>query len=105
MTVVAKYRDLVVWQRAMDVVDHVYDEVTRWPENERFGLVGQTQRAAASIPVNIAEGQGRTGAKEFLHHLSIANGSLHELETLLQMSRAPSLPHCREKPGVAVTDR
>jgi four helix bundle protein len=81
------YQELVVWQKAMDLVDRVYDATDAWPKYERFDLVSQARRAAVSIPANIAEGQGRTGPKEFLHHLSIAYGSLNEAETLWQVGR------------------
>jgi len=67
----------------MAVVSAVYRASRGWPRDELYGLTGQTRRAAVSVPANIAEGQGRTGSKEFAHHLSIAKGSLHELETLL----------------------
>jgi len=77
------YRDLVAWQKSMAVVSAVYRASRGWPRDELYGLTGQTRRAAVSVPANIAEGQGRTGSKEFAHHLSIAKGSLHELETLL----------------------
>jgi four helix bundle protein len=81
------YQDLVVWQKAMDLVDRVYDATETWPKHEQFGLVSQTRRAVVSVPANIAEGQGRTGSREFLHHLSIAYGSLNEVETLLQVGQ------------------
>ena len=77
------YRDLLGWQRGMALVKGVYAATRDWPREELHGLTSQTRRAAVSIPANIAEGQGRTGAREFAHHLSIAKGSLHELETLL----------------------
>ena len=83
MVEVRGYRDLVVWQKAMDVVSDVYRLSKSWPKEELYGLTNQIRRAAVSVPANIAEGQGRTGKREFLHHLSIANGSLHETETLL----------------------
>ena len=78
---VRNYRDLVVWQRAMDLVEAVYRVTKTWPQSEAYGLTSQTQRAAVSIPVNIAEGQGRGGDREFLRFLAIAHGSLRELET------------------------
>ena len=80
------YQHLIAWQKAMDLVDGVYDATDRWPRHEHFGIVGQVRRAAVSIPANIAEGHGRTGRREFLHHLSIAHGSLCEVETLLQIA-------------------
>ncbi|HEY7034216.1 MAG TPA: four helix bundle protein [Thermomicrobiales bacterium] len=75
------YRDLLVWQRAMDLLDALYDVSETWPKRELFRMTDQLRRAALSVPANIAEGQGRKGPKEFLHHLSIANGSLCEAET------------------------
>jgi four helix bundle protein len=78
---VRNYRDLVVWQRAMDLVEAVYRATKTWPQSEVYGLISQTQRAAVSIPANIAEGQGRGGDREFLRLLAIAHGSLRELET------------------------
>jgi four helix bundle protein len=65
----------------MDLVETVYKATACWPSDERFGLTNQVRRAVVSIPSNIAEGQGRASAKEFLHFLSVARGSLHELET------------------------
>jgi four helix bundle protein len=81
------YRDLVVWQKAIDLVVGVYRVTRCWPEEELFGLTDQVRRAAVSIPANIAEGQGRDSGKEFLHHLSIADDSLHEVETHLVISQ------------------
>ena len=80
---VKSFRDLVVWQKGLDLVDACYATTRRFPVEERFGLVSQIRRAAVSIPTNIAEGHGRTGVGEFLRFLSIARGSLRELETLL----------------------
>jgi four helix bundle protein len=81
------YHKLTLWHRAMEFADLVYDATERWPSNEQFGMTSQVRRAAVSVPANIAEGQGRFGNKEFLHHLSIAYGSLNETETLLQFGR------------------
>src|SRR5947207_2492561 len=78
---VTSYRDLTVWQRAMDLVDVVYELTKVFPKDERFGLTAQLQRCAVSVPSNIAEGHGREHLGEYVHHLSIANGSLMELET------------------------
>lgn len=75
------YRDILVWQRAMDLVEAAYKMSDRFPEEERFGLTSQLRRAAVSVPANIAEGYGRTHRGDYLHHLSIARGSLAELET------------------------
>ncbi len=80
---IASYRDLRVWQKAMDLVDVCYRVTKRLPSTERYGLVSQMQRASISVAANIAEGHGRRHLREKLHHLSIANGSLKETETLL----------------------
>jgi four helix bundle protein len=78
---VKSYRDLLVWQRAVDLVARCYELTKQLPKSETYGLAGQIQRAAVSIPANIAEGHGREHLGDYLHHLSIANGSLMELET------------------------
>jgi four helix bundle protein len=80
---IKSYRDLVVWQKAMDFVEESYRVATLLPKNENYGLISQIQRAAVSIPANIAEGHGRDHLGDYLHHLSMANGSLMELETHL----------------------
>jgi len=77
------YRNLDVWRRAMDLVEEVYRISKGFPAEEKFGLTGQIRRAAVSIPANIAEGYGRLHRGDYLRHLSIANGSLMELETHL----------------------
>jgi len=80
---VHSFRDLVAWQRAIDLAEGVYHATCDWPSEERFGLTSQVRRAAVSVMANIAEGQGRTGPREFLHHLSIADGSLSAVEAHL----------------------
>jgi four helix bundle protein len=77
------FRDLLVWQQAIELVDLVYVCTKTWPRDEAFGLTSQIRRAAVSVPANIAEGQGRNGRREFVKFLGIANGSLCELETLV----------------------
>ncbi|MFA5191548.1 MAG: four helix bundle protein [Verrucomicrobiia bacterium] len=77
------YRDLQVWQKAIELVESVYKLTKTFPAEERFGLASQLQRAAVSIPANIAEGYGRSHLGDYLHHLSIGRGSLAELETHL----------------------
>jgi four helix bundle protein len=84
---VQSYRDLAAWQKAMDLVEAVYRATQQWPREEVYGLTNQAHRAAVSVPANIAEGQGRRGATAMLHHLSIADGSLHELETHLLIAQ------------------
>jgi len=78
---IISYRDLQVWQKAMDLVVESYKVVSLLPKNEVYSLATQIQRAAVSIPANIAEGHGRDHLGGYLHHLSVANGSLMELET------------------------
>lgn len=82
----AGYRDLKAWQLAVELADHIYTIKEGWPSREQFGLTSQTRRAAVSVPANIAEGQGRVGKREFPHRLSIAYGSLCELETLIHLA-------------------
>jgi len=84
---VLNYRELVVWQKAMDLVELVYRDTGTIPKQELYGLTSQMRRAAVSIPSNIAEGQGRRTTGEFLHFLSIAYGSLRELETQVMISK------------------
>ena len=83
---IQSYRDLIAWQKAMDLVVGVYEVTRSWPKDEIYGLTNQVRRAAVSIPANVAEGKGRAGANEYHHHLSIAHGSLCELETQLQIA-------------------
>ena len=78
---ITSYRELEVWQRSIALVEAVYILGKRFPPDERFGLTSQLQRAAVSIPANIAEGWGRSHRGDYLHHLSIARGSLMEAET------------------------
>jgi len=85
------YRELEVWQLAMDVAQECYRVTKAFPREELFGMISQIRRAAAAIPANIAEGQSRDHTKEFLHHLSIARGSLMELETHLILSQRVNL--------------
>jgi four helix bundle protein len=77
------YQDLVVWQKAMELVTAVYGVTRNWPHEEQYGLTTQVRRAEVAIPSNVAEGHGRSGRREFAHHVSIAYGSLCELETQL----------------------
>lgn len=85
-TKVTTYRDLVVWGRAMDIVETCYKLTGQIPQSEIYGLISQIRRAAVSIPANIAEGHGRKTVGEYIELLSIANGSLRELETHLMLA-------------------
>ena len=78
---VTHFRDLVVWQRGMDVAMAVYRASCVFPKSELYGLTAQVRRAAVSVPSNIAEGQGRQHIGEFIQFLCIATGSLSELDT------------------------
>jgi four helix bundle protein len=84
---IRSYQDLEVWQKAMDLVEDCYRLTRGFPGSETYGLSSQLQRSAVSIPANIAEGRERGRTKEFLHHLSIACGSLAELETHVLIAR------------------
>ncbi|WP_054310189.1 four helix bundle protein [Mesorhizobium sp. 1M-11] len=77
------YKNLVVWQQAMDLAVAVYATTKTWPKEELYGLTGQVRRAATSVPSNIAEGYGREIRGSYLQFLRIAQGSLKELETQL----------------------
>jgi four helix bundle protein len=81
------YRDLIAWQKAMDLVELAYVLTKKFPKEEIYGLVAQLRRAAVSVPSNIAEGQGRGSAKEFSYFLAIAQGSLRELETQMLIAQ------------------
>jgi four helix bundle protein len=83
---IRNYCDLLVWQKSMDLVETVYRATTDFPKQEMYGLSSQLQRATVSVPANLAEGHGRDSTKEYLRHVSIAVGSLAEVETLLTIS-------------------
>ncbi len=78
---VNSFRDLRVWQAGMDLVELVYRLTENFPTKEIYGLTGQMRRCAVSIPSNIAEGHTREHSKEYLHHISMAQASLAELQT------------------------
>jgi len=80
------YRELIVWQKAMGLVELLYRRTRLFPKEELYGLTSQMRRAAVSIPSNITEGQGRRTTRDFVHFLSIARGSLKELETQILIS-------------------
>ena len=81
------HRELVVRQQAVELVERVYRITAAFPPSERYGLTGQLRRAALSVPSNIAEGHARSGTRELLHFLSIAAGSLSELDTLIELAQ------------------
>jgi four helix bundle protein len=78
------HRDLVVWREGMQLLVETYRVAAQLPDIERYGLASQLRRSAVSIPANVAEGFGRSARGDYLRHLSIASGSLRELQTLLE---------------------
>ncbi|WAC42293.1 four helix bundle protein [Pedobacter sp. SL55] len=80
------FRQLQIWKEGMEVTKQVYLLLAKFPSSEKFGLISQISRCAISVPSNIAEGSSRSSNKEFSHFLSIALGSLFELETQLLLS-------------------
>ena len=83
----AHYRDLIAWQKAMSLVNAVYDATEAFPKREVYSLTDQIRRAAVSIPSNIAEGQAHYGNREFVHYLRHSRGSLAELETQILIAQ------------------
>jgi len=84
---VKNYKSLLVWKKSMELVKKVYELTNTFPEIEKFGLFYQTRRSAISIPSNIAEGQARNSTKEFIRFLSVAKGSLAELDTQIILAK------------------
>ncbi len=80
------YADLIAWQKAMDLVQAIYEVTKTFPMEEKYGLRTQVRRAGVSVPSNIAEEQGRNSMAEFRRHLSIAHGSVREIETQILIS-------------------
>lgn len=82
---VNSYRDLIVWQKSMQLVTQVYRKTKTLPREELYSLVAQIRRSSVSIPSNIAEGYGRNATNDYLRFLQIASGSLYELQTQLEI--------------------
>jgi four helix bundle protein len=80
------YKKLEVWTLAMEIVKEIYSLTKHYPIDERYGLISQTNRAAVSIPSNIAEGMGRNYTKDTVQFLHVSRGSAYELETLLNVA-------------------
>jgi four helix bundle protein len=80
------HRKLDVWKKSMDFVKHVYQATETFPKSEIYGLSSQMRRAAVSIPSNLAEGAARKGKKEFSQYLYIAQGSISEIDTQIELS-------------------
>jgi four helix bundle protein len=85
------FRDLMVWQRSMQLAEAVYSLTKEFPHDERYGLTSQIRRSAVSIPSNIAEGRGRLSAGEFKQFLGVARGSNYELQTQLELESRSDL--------------
>jgi len=80
------HRDVIAWQKAMDLVEDVYEVSDSFPPDERFALTNQVRRAAVSVPSNIAEGYGRGSRQDYVRFLWIASGSLREVETQIEIA-------------------
>jgi len=83
--VVESYRDLKVWQKAMDLAEMIFSLTSKLPREQIYGMSAQMQRTANSVPSNIAEGHARAFTKEYLYHISVSLGSIAELETRLML--------------------
>jgi four helix bundle protein len=92
-----KHRDLRARQAAVDLVEGIYQVTAAFPREEAFGLTSQMRRAAVSVPANIAEGAARSSTRELLHFLSIASGSLSELDTHLEIAKRLKLIESPDK--------
>ena len=100
----SSYRDLLVWQRSVELVTRIYRITACFPSDEIYGLRSQLRRAAVSIPSNIAEGQGRCTKGDFRQFLGVARGSLLEVETQLHIGeRLGYLSAAQEKAVLAET--
>ena len=87
MSNIKTYKELIVWQKAIDLVKEIYKLTTHFPADEKFGLTTQIKRASVSIPSNIAEGWGRKSKQNYIQFLRISRGSLFELETQIIISK------------------
>jgi four helix bundle protein len=83
---IESFRDLRVWQQGMELAEHIHRLTERFPKSEQYGLISQIRRAAVSVPSNIAEGHTRESSREYLQAISVARGSLAELETQVELA-------------------
>lgn len=90
------YKELIVWQKAMDLAISIYELTSKFPKSEIYGLISQMRRAAVAIPSNIAEGYGRKSSKEYHQFLSIAYGSGLELETQIVLAKKLTLANTQD---------
>jgi four helix bundle protein len=87
---IESYKDLIVWQKGIELVNELYTVTKGFPKEEMFGLTNQIRRAAVSVPANIAEGWGRNSTKNYIQFIRISIGSLYEIETQLMISNNQS---------------
>ncbi len=100
------FRELIVWQKSIELVENIYQITNSYPKEELFSLTSQIRRSAISIPSNVAEGFGRKSTLDYIHFLHIARGSLYELQTQLEISNRikylsenelhSMIEHCKE---------
>ena len=83
---IESFKDLIVWQKGIELVNEIYKVTKHFPKDELYGLTSQARRAAISVPANIAEGWGRGTTKNYIQFLEISRGSLYELNTLIIIS-------------------
>ena len=96
MSDINDFKDLIIWQKGMDIAEKCYFLTKNFPKDELYGMVQQIRRSAASIPANIAEGYGRRYKGEYVRFLNIAQGSVNELETHLILSKRVELCSAKE---------
>jgi four helix bundle protein len=84
---IESYKDLIVWQKGIELVNEIYVLTKMFPKEEMFGLTNQMRRAAVSIPANIAEGWGRNSTKSYIQFVRISRGSLYEIETMMVIAK------------------
>lgn len=87
MDKIVSYRDLLIWQKSMDLIVDIYKVSAKFPKEEIYGLTAQIRRASISVPSNIAEGYGRRSTGDYKRFLNIALGSLFEFQTQLEVSK------------------
>lgn len=100
---IKSYRDLVIWQKGIELAEVIYQVTSKFPTDERFGLVNQLRRAAVSVPSNIAEGQTRNHTREFVQFLYVSLGSLSEIDT--QLTIAQRMDYLDEQLYAGIGDR
>lgn len=100
---ISSFKDLIVWQKSIELVTTIYSLTKNFPNDEKFGLVSQLNRAVVSVPTNIAEGWGRESSKNYLQFLRISRGSLMEVETLMLISK--NLNYVNEENFKIISDK